>query len=274
MLTLNDIINASFRKSNFSGYRTEDVDNFIDEVKDSYDALIKKNVEQKEANESLTEEISQLQKKLEVLAGKIEEYRNEEDEIKNALVSAQKLGDASIREARHKAEIIIKDANIKAERIISTKQEELTEQTAEFEKLKQTVSDFRSKLLTAYKEHLTLIDALPSQPTASPAAAVSEPEPAEQDLPQDEDVDIPVDFAEEAADEDETDYESEQVEDPLFSSQATQSFHLNVSSFDQEPEKEDPITDHDMRYDVLKFGDNYDISDDPDSPVGIFNHKK
>jgi hypothetical protein len=28
-----------------------------------------------------------------------------------------------------------------------------------------------------------------------------------------------------------------------------------------------------MRYDVLKFGDNYDISDDPDSPVGIFNHK-
>ena len=271
MLTLNDIINASFRKSNFSGYRTEDVDNFIDEVKDSYDALIKKNVEQKEANESLTEEINQLQKKLEVLASKIEEYRSEEDEIKNALVSAQKLGDASIREARHKAEIIIKDANIKAERIISAKQEELATQTGEFEQLKQTVSDFRSKLLTAYKEHLTLIDALPSKPAA---AAVSEPEPEEQDLPQDADIDIPVDFAEEAADEDETDYESEQVDDPLFSSQATQSFHLNVSSFEQQSERENPITDHDMRYDVLKFGDNYDISDDSDSPVGIFNHKK
>ena len=34
MLTLNDIINVSFRKSNFSGYRTEDVDEFIDEVKE------------------------------------------------------------------------------------------------------------------------------------------------------------------------------------------------------------------------------------------------
>lgn len=42
MLSLNDIINASFRKSGFSGYRTDDVDTFIEEVKESYDALIKK----------------------------------------------------------------------------------------------------------------------------------------------------------------------------------------------------------------------------------------
>ena len=45
MLTLNDIINVSFRKANFSGYRPEDVDNFIDRVKESYEALIKKGVE-------------------------------------------------------------------------------------------------------------------------------------------------------------------------------------------------------------------------------------
>ena len=37
----------SFRKSNFSGYRSEDVDDFIDEVKDSYDLLIEKNIEQR-----------------------------------------------------------------------------------------------------------------------------------------------------------------------------------------------------------------------------------
>ena len=36
MLTINDIINASFNKSNFGGYKTEDVDIFIDEVKESY----------------------------------------------------------------------------------------------------------------------------------------------------------------------------------------------------------------------------------------------
>ena len=42
MLTINDIINASFNKSNFGGYKTEDVDVFIDEVKESYELLNKK----------------------------------------------------------------------------------------------------------------------------------------------------------------------------------------------------------------------------------------
>ena len=70
MLTLNDIINVSFRKSSFSGYRPEDVDNFIDQVRDSYDTLIKKSVEQKEKNEALAEENAQLTKKLEILANK------------------------------------------------------------------------------------------------------------------------------------------------------------------------------------------------------------
>ena len=85
MLTINDIINASFNKSNFGGYKTEDVDIFIDEVKESYELLIKKNIEQKEANESLAEENRKLAKKIDLLAKKVEEYREEENEIKNAL---------------------------------------------------------------------------------------------------------------------------------------------------------------------------------------------
>lgn len=289
MLTLNDIINASFRKSNFSGYRTDDVDNFIDQVKDSYDSLIRKNVEQKEANERLAEDVEQLQKKLEVLAGKIEEYRNEEGEIKDALISAQKLGDASIREARHKAEIIIKDANMKAQRILSNADEDLISQSRDFEKLKQTISDFRSKLLSTYKEHLTLIDALPSKPETasiknekSMSATNLEQEQSEQEQPEqeqpeqvipDEDVDIPVDFPSEAASNDEVGGENDRFDDPLFSSQATQSFHLDVSNFDTELDL-DAATKHDMRYDVLKFDGNHDITDEKDSPVGIFNRNK
>ena len=286
MLTLNDIINVSFRKSNFSGYRTEDVDGFIDMVKDSYDLLIKKSIQQKEANESLVTDIKQLQEKMEVLATKIEEYRGEEDEIKNALVSAQKLGDASVREARHKAEIIIKDANIKAERIVLGAKQDLAAQSQDFEQLKQSVSDFRSKLLTIYKEHLTLIDALPTKtadavvPENDSPAIASDFETEQQELTEqeqvllqdEEDMDFPLDFTNEAANDDVTEG-TEQFDDPLFSSQATQSFHLDVSNFVTEPQANFSI-DHDMRYDVLKFGDNYDITGDTDSPVGIFDRNK
>ena len=185
MLTVNDIINAAFRKAGFSGYKTEDVDAFLDQVKDTFEEMQKENIEQKEQYEKLRQENEGLQDKLEVLAAKIEEYRSE-----GALVSAQKLGDASIREARHKAEIIVKDANLKAENIIASAKQDVVEYTIEFEKLKKTVSDFRSKLLDTYKEHLTLINALPVQKQEAPkteAAPAAPQKSAASEEPQQED---------------------------------------------------------------------------------------
>ncbi len=180
MMTLNDIINIGFRKSGFSGYKAEDVDGFVDRVRESYDQLLKTNVSQAEQIDKLKAENEQNIEKLKVLAGRIEEYRAQEDEIKNALISAQKLSDASVREARHKAEIIIKDANLKAEHIIANADEKITDQKREMERLQQAVSDFRTKLLGAYKEHLTLIDALPvHKQEPAPAAAPAEPKAPE-----------------------------------------------------------------------------------------------
>ena len=59
MLTLNDIINVSFRKANFSGYRPDDVGSVIDRVKESYEALIKKGVAQKDELERTKKENEQ-----------------------------------------------------------------------------------------------------------------------------------------------------------------------------------------------------------------------
>lgn len=238
MLTLNDIINVSFRKSNFSGYRTEDVDAFIDQVKDSYDQLLKKTMEQAEVYETLANEKKELEKKLSVLAEKIEDYRQEESEIKNALVSAQKLGESSVREARHKAEIILKDANLKAERILGTAKADVVEQQRELDELKKKVIEFRTKLLAIYKEHLTLIDAIPSRKEefaqeGSHAAAEPGKEPEEHEqqshyMP--EELPVPA--------EPEPEYTPEPEKDD---------FSVDAAVFDTES------PNHDLRYDVLKF---------------------
>ena len=239
MLSMNDIINASFRKSGFSGYRTDDVDQFIDQVKESYDALIKKDLEQKESFERLKSENDQLVEKIKILAAKVEDYRVEEDEIKNALVSAQKLGDASIRESRHKAEIIVKDANIKAERIVSGAKQSVIEQQKEMERLQQSVSDFRSKLLNLYKEHLTLIDALPTHrvepkppvPVQSPDVLVPEPAPASP---------APV--------------ERVKPEEEMSAEKQDAFFNADVSNFDDDvPSEEKP-----QRYSSIQFSDDDD----------------
>ncbi|TQI65843.1 DivIVA domain-containing protein [Clostridium sp. KNHs216] len=253
MLSMNDIINASFRKSGFSGYRTDDVDQFIDQVKESYDALLKKDLEQKEAYERLKAENEQLLEKMKILAAKVEDYRLEEDEIKNALVSAQKLGDASIRESRHKAEIIVKDANIKAERIISGAKQSVTEQQKEMERLQQTVSDFRSKLLGLYKEHLTLIDALPAhKPEAAPVpvqnAEVLVPEPAS-----------PSPAAEE---------EAQPLEESAPSEKQDRLFNTEVSNFDED---DFPPEGKPKHFSSIQFSDEDETADGEDSSEGIYD---
>lgn len=149
MLTLNEIRNVNFRKSNFGGYRAEDVEAFIDEVQLSYDSLLKENAE--------------LLKRLESLTAKLEEYQQEEDSIRNALMNAQKVGDASLRDAKHKAEIILKDATIKAEKIVSNAQIEIHRERDVIEKMQRDIADFKAKLLKVYKEHLTLINSIPNE---------------------------------------------------------------------------------------------------------------
>ena len=282
MLTINDIINASFNKSNFGGYKTEDVDIFIDEVKESYELLIKKNIEQKEANESLAEENRKLAKKIDLLAKKVEEYREEENEIKNALISAQKLSEAAIREARHKAEIILKDAQMKADEKVASIADEVEEKKEELEKMRQIVSDFRKTLLDKYKEHLTLINNIPNRKKQVKLEEPKQPEPAEElhtqsleehMIEKTQPIDIKGAIGKEPSEE-ETDFASAQQSSQETASKVTSSieveevdeaptkkFHLNATSFEKAPEER---RGRDLRYDVLKFGEDYNIAEDDD----------
>lgn len=226
MLSLNDITNVSFRKAGFSGYKPEDVDDFIDQVKSSFEELMKANRSQREEIDRVEEEKRQLQKKLEILAAKIEEYRSEEDEIKTALVSAQKLGDASIREARHKAEIILKDANLKAEHIVAGAEEQIQQQKQQMVDLKKQVSDFRTQLLDLYRRHLTLIDALPTEKQEEPAAQPEYEAPAEpaasEPIPEEETVELEPSFFEQRPAP-----SADSVQEP------TLEFQAGVSNFDE-----------------------------------------
>ncbi|MBQ6569007.1 MAG: DivIVA domain-containing protein [Clostridia bacterium] len=154
MLSLNEIRNVHFRKSNFNGYKSEDVEAFIDEVQESYDQLLRENAE--------------LQKRVDVLAGKLDEYQHEEDGIRSALINAQKLGDASLRDAKHKAEIILKDATIKAEKIVANAQVEIRREKEIVERMQKDVADFKTNLLKLYKEHLMLINNIRSEEVLRP----------------------------------------------------------------------------------------------------------
>lgn len=176
MLTLKQINEISFRKSSFSGYRPEDVDNFIDEVVESFTALAKENQLYKSKATELAAKNAEMREKLVVLAEKIESYREDEDGIKDALLSAQRIGSASIKEAKKKADVLLADATAKANELIDDAKLKSAEIVAacevkiaakekELEALKAAVTSFRASLYDMYREHLSLIEKLPDYST-------------------------------------------------------------------------------------------------------------
>lgn len=229
MLTIQDINDVSFRKANFSGYNSDDVDQFIDEVLETVTAL-NREVDKARAQQApksdngevaaLKAKNAELQQKISILAERIEQYRAEEDAIKDAILSAQRLGSASIREAKAKADATISEANAKAEAILAearsksqvlvdSYQMQIAEKQHELDVVKRKVSDFRSKLYDMYRQHLAEIEQIPQynasetpviQPPARPtpvaAPAVNTavpvtPVPVEEDDEEEEVIPIP-----------------------------------------------------------------------------------
>lgn len=172
MLTLKQISEISFRKSNFSGYKPEDVDDFIDEVTESFTALLKENQTAKAKIAELTEKNTEYKEKMVLLAQKVEQYKKDEEGIKDALLTAQKLGNQSVKEAKKKGDAILADANKKADIILNdatNKQKQMVvnyesqieTKKKELDSLKALVTEFRTNLFSLYRDHLKQIENLP-----------------------------------------------------------------------------------------------------------------
>lgn len=120
-----DILARRFEKATFNGYKTDDVDEFLREISSEYAQL------QKEKNE--------LERKLEVLADKIREYRDDEDALKDALLMAQKQGNQIIAESKTAADKLKKETD-----------EEVAKQLAEAkektEKMRKDADDYAKRI--------------------------------------------------------------------------------------------------------------------------------
>ena len=90
MLTPKDLRNHEFQASGRSGYLAADVDEYLDEVYASYDQMFRENAE--------------IVRKLQVLADRLAQYKDDEENIRNALVEAQRMKNSIIVEAQQKVQ--------------------------------------------------------------------------------------------------------------------------------------------------------------------------
>ena len=262
MLTIEEIRNIEFSRGR--GYRAEEVDDFIDECVVALESL-------QRTNETLT-------RKMKVMADKLVDYRAQEDNIRVALVNAQRTGDAILQDANDKASKILSAAEQQAKRLRTDARAAAAAEHEEVERLHREVAAFRERLRSMYYQHLTLLDMLPEKPklpTEEPAAIPAEPpiaeaieEPAEEPVQE---------LTEEAA----VPSEEQGTEEPIpeSSEQQPAAEPTAVTAEEEpapptptvvEPDETDPfaadaeLMKNKSRFSDLKFGADYNIADDDD----------
>lgn len=109
MLTPAQVRNHQFSASGRGTYRASEVDDFFASVCESYEQMFRENGE--------------LLKKIGLLADKVEEYKSDEDNIREALLTAQRMANKIISDAKADAEKRLTDASQKAEQITTEAQQ-------------------------------------------------------------------------------------------------------------------------------------------------------
>ncbi|MEG0178139.1 MAG: DivIVA domain-containing protein [Oscillospiraceae bacterium] len=146
MFTVEEIQNAEFDKV-MRGYKPDDVHSML--------SLIASQLE------SAQKDKEDLEKKLYILAQKVEQYRNEEDMLKTAMLNAQRMGENIVHEAKQKADSIVRESDLKANLIIEQAKAKVAKEEKEYSELQHKVAQFKSDVLAIYKQHIESLSELP-----------------------------------------------------------------------------------------------------------------
>lgn len=147
MISIEDAKNVEFRKS-VRGYNAEDVHNFVDEVVATLEQNKKEKVE--------------LVKKLDILAKRIEQYRQDEENVRGALINAEKVKGSAVKEAESKVSNMLEEAKAEAKRIVYDANASIVEQKNNYLKLQADAVVLREQLLATYNNHIRMLEDLPT----------------------------------------------------------------------------------------------------------------
>ena len=123
-----DIKKQEFRKS-MRGYDVSEVEAYLDTVGNSVENLFRE-------IEALKEQVTKLQEDKEELTNEIQVYRENEKTFQKAIVKSQDMTEEVLENAKKRAELIIKEAEILSSKTKVQAQEEFMNLKLELEELK------------------------------------------------------------------------------------------------------------------------------------------
>ncbi|MGH9651572.1 MAG: DivIVA domain-containing protein [Terriglobales bacterium] len=146
----------------FRGYDPEEVQTFLEQIAEEMTRLL----------QEATDRVGQIQR----LDAQVRVNQEREDSLRNTLITAQKMTEDMKGNAKREADLILKEAEIKAERLLEQAHRKLAQVQGEIAELVRQRELYISKLRGLIKSHLELLDAQPEK--AAPAA-----QPAKQTVP-------------------------------------------------------------------------------------------
>ncbi|MGF7185037.1 cell division initiation protein [Desulfitispora alkaliphila] len=142
-LTPLDIQNKSFKKG-FRGYNEDEVDAFLDKIIENYEQLYKENMDLKDEVEKCKNEVNK--------------YEKLEDTLHNSLIVAQQTAEEVKKNADERSNLILREAESKAESMIYDANKKVDEIYKQYNELLEKVKLFKIKYKSFLQAQIDSID--------------------------------------------------------------------------------------------------------------------
>lgn len=142
MLTPLDIHNKEFKRG-FRGYNEEEVDEFLDRIVRDI--------------EKLSQENSELKETVERLNSKLEHYQHMENTLHSTLVIAQETAEEVKLNAKKETELLLKEAELRAQKLVEEAIGKVRKMTAEYEELQKQSQIFRTRFRTMLQAQMEMV---------------------------------------------------------------------------------------------------------------------
>ena len=162
-LTIDDIYDKEFALKG-GGYDRNDVDQFLDEICDEMTNMLEhidnleRDLKQARMEAEAARTAAQNAQTAAPVVVKSEPVARTSETLEGILLSAQRLADEAVANAKTKAEDIVKEAQEKAEKIVDDAKLEKTTLGTELETMRKNVTEYKASFLTMLEKYKKMLE--------------------------------------------------------------------------------------------------------------------
>jgi len=142
-ITPKDILDKEFN-TKFRGYDPDEVDSFLEEVANAFTATVK--------------ELNQVKDQLVQCENELKELKAKQEEVQQAIISANKLMEEMKSQAQKEAQLLIDQAKVDAERIIADAHQEAMQLESQIRDLRRYYRETFFRIKKSLEYYLKLMD--------------------------------------------------------------------------------------------------------------------